>query len=991
MAAVEEQLLRTMLESELESDMLSPSAAAGSQGLSPLKSQVALFAGSLRTTDDEEDAANDDVKEEPSAEEGDDEEEGDEGEEACGCDEGCCDEEDPPAGDVQPDDDEGEDARQDAEEGPVLTSKTSRRKRAKSVSAAKSSKRNSTGSSNRSKSLGARLEELSKPKAVAEAPPEEQAPVKIEKKKRSMRPSLLLKLRPTNLQEAQEAFFASGFSEAPKFTYAYSDEIVTKAFQDNSTVCFDYLPDAQRIMDKVHEYGGPDEFMKIMYGEEKVSSDELRDLIADYLKEHNIEDKVEIRVVEGMLSAANVASLGEGRYAVNIAEGPVSKPIIQSIADHEVGTHLLRMMNDEHQVWHGFRDRYRLANPWTTEEGFATLNTYITLPSKLMYPQAIRYWAVCRGAQTGFVELFNELRSHVSDPKRCWQICCRIKRGMLDTSLPGAFYMDQAYFKGAVEILKHLDEVDFGRLYGGQIALQDLDKVHFLLRKEVVKLPRFLNSSETLATYLAHCRALIKENMIETASERVCKRVYVRAGSEFFKKEEKKPAAKVTNLGMSASKTLDLSRLEEMSRPRNFSSEKAAVTDTEGPEGSGSEQGARRPSDLARLAELAVPRREKAQVSSGSEEPQVQQARTIDPSRLAELARPKQVDEDFLGPVRRQQQKRGSSAPVGERQSPAARDLGSAEVREAALRELSRPKVRMEVPPPPDVPTGYSRPVDKDRLALLAAPRKVCETDGGAPCPCKPKKAKRKRRSKLRLLAMVQAKEEAAEEDEEEDAEGADNAAEDEDTPEPALVLQQSSEALPETPLAQEGNEASASPRQEPGPDENRQVEAEPDVQQCDRQDQEHAVSEDASPRQDVKAAVEPAPLEVSTSEAWLSKLPAAVPAANVAPQLVPVASGTSLQRRVLPRLAQIGASVLVAGTGTEESLSLMAAANKEMGTGYIGSSQGSAARREKPRISLSHLRSDRAASKGFTDASCRAAMPFQAVPIKTLQLDLGI
>ncbi|CAE8677750.1 unnamed protein product [Polarella glacialis] len=174
-----------------------------------------------------------------------------------------------------------------------------------------------------------------------------------------------------------DAFFASDFKEAPQFTYSYPEEQVTKAFKDNSEVCFDYLPEARRIMDKVrHSPGGVDAFMKTMYGEEKVSSEELRDLVADYLKEHNVEDKVEIRIVEGMLSAANVVKPSpDKKYIVNIAKGMISKPIIHSICDHEVGTHLLRMMNDEHQVWHGFRDRYKLANPWTTEEGFATLNT----------------------------------------------------------------------------------------------------------------------------------------------------------------------------------------------------------------------------------------------------------------------------------------------------------------------------------------------------------------------------------------------------------------------------------------------------------------------------------------------------------------------------------------------------------------------------------------------------------------------------------------
>merc|ERR1719405_121084 len=103
----------------------------------------------------------------------------------------------------------------------------------------------------------------------------------------------------------------------------------------------------------------------------------------------------------------------------------------------------------------------------------------------------------------GFCELFKELEGHVPDIEKRFRMCCRIKRGMVDTSLPGAFYLDQAYFKGAVEILRHLEEVDFGRLYGGQIALQDLDKVHFLLRKEIVKLPKFLNSAETLTKYKA--------------------------------------------------------------------------------------------------------------------------------------------------------------------------------------------------------------------------------------------------------------------------------------------------------------------------------------------------------------------------------------------------------------------------------------------------------------------------------------------------------
>merc|ERR1712113_395013 len=97
--------------------------------------------------------------------------------------------------------------------------------------------------------------------------------------------------------------------------------------------------------------------------------------------------------------------------------------------------------------------------------GFATLNTYMSLPCKLLYPQALLYFAVCRGSQLGFVELFRELLSLMEDADRCWQLCCRIKRGMEDTSLPGAVDIEQAYFKGAIEILRQLHDIDLGELY----------------------------------------------------------------------------------------------------------------------------------------------------------------------------------------------------------------------------------------------------------------------------------------------------------------------------------------------------------------------------------------------------------------------------------------------------------------------------------------------------------------------------------------------
>jgi len=213
---------------------------------------------------------------------------------------------------------------------------------------------------------------------------------------------------------------------------------------------------------------------------------------------------------------------------------------------------------------------------------------------------------------------------------------------MLDTSLPGAFYMDQAYFKGAVEILRHLEEVDFGRLYCGQVALQDLDKIRFLLRKEVVRLPRFLNTVEKLKKYKVHCRKLIKENEITAAVERVCKPIFVRTAKDFFK-EKPKPAFQIAitlpgpgaacQRAASTSRSLDIARLEELARIREPSRERGhSALDGE------AEVEASRRVDRARIHSLSVPRR-RADVVEGSSADSTH--RVFDASRLEEMARPR--------------------------------------------------------------------------------------------------------------------------------------------------------------------------------------------------------------------------------------------------------------------------------------------------------------------------------------------------------------
>merc|ERR1712187_702294 len=145
-----------------------------------------------------------------------------------------------------------------------------------------------------------------------------------------------------------------------------------------------------------------------------------------------------------------------------------------------------------------------------------TLNQYISWPCKLFNTQALLYFAVCRGEEVGFVQLFHELKRYISDSRRRWNICCRVKRGMTDTSMPGAFFKEQVYFKGIVEILRQLETIDIQALYGGQVALADLKTVCGVMEKQIL-LPHFLKTEEKRKEYLKHCRDLILENGLSSA------------------------------------------------------------------------------------------------------------------------------------------------------------------------------------------------------------------------------------------------------------------------------------------------------------------------------------------------------------------------------------------------------------------------------------------------------------------------------------------
>lgn len=168
---------------------------------------------------------------------------------------------------------------------------------------------------------------------------------------------------------------------------------------------------------------------------------------------------------------------------------------VKGMIVHEIGTHVFRASNGEKQPYDIFRTG--LPNYLMTEEGLAVnaeeMNNCLKINTLRAY--AGRVIAVHLSLKAGFRQVFEELRKYFDD-NLAWRITLRAKRGLVDTSKPGAYTKDYLYLKGYYEVKKFLEENrDNGlkTLYYGKIGLE-----HVPLMKDIedLKEPELVPNSK---------------------------------------------------------------------------------------------------------------------------------------------------------------------------------------------------------------------------------------------------------------------------------------------------------------------------------------------------------------------------------------------------------------------------------------------------------------------------------------------------------------
>ncbi|XP_077977833.1 microtubule-associated tyrosine carboxypeptidase 1-like [Glandiceps talaboti] len=351
------------------------------------------------------------------------------------------------------------------------------------------------------------------------------------------------KIDPLNLEEQKQRFLKYGL--VPRFELRYSpdrmqDIINTKRAQ----IRFLYLKDARRVLDHVSEkFGYGEDFLTASFGK-RISSAQATPLLSEYLK---------LNMVDGMLSVGWTKDLScSGRMAMTGPNTRLNKPEarkfslwlkdsvdnaylrergITCLADHEIGTHFFRSLNDGLQPWYSSRDRFGLRSVKSqplleTEEGLATINTHFQAKIPFLFMPALVYYTSCKATEMTFEELYDHLQHYVQNPEQRWKHVMRVKRGLENPNDLGGYGKDQCYFAGAVEILRNIDNIDFPLLYAGKLCVDETSRVKRIARMECIKLPHFLQNVDKYKKrlrFMARLNGLIPEDERQSSRSRSTK------------------------------------------------------------------------------------------------------------------------------------------------------------------------------------------------------------------------------------------------------------------------------------------------------------------------------------------------------------------------------------------------------------------------------------------------------------------------------------
>ncbi|MDQ0769533.1 hypothetical protein QF031_002282 [Pseudarthrobacter defluvii] len=308
-----------------------------------------------------------------------------------------------------------------------------------------------------------------------------------------------------------EKAYQSGLSHNPEFQFTpVSEQAIDELLQfritmtafDNPWVLLlattvDYM--IQTLMDcRAHNSTAITTRTVAMFGDVSaatlgVAETELEAPYAATTEESNLDAKGLADVFRRALSAVSLTDwsitveprmnamldVSSERREIRIRGGSLfGRTMVTRLLVHEIGCHVFRSASGQRQPMRlaGFG----LGDYLSTEEGLAAYledksGLYDAVDSRRF---ALRYLAASCALEHGFFDVYKELRAH-ADHTQAFETAARSKRGIADTSQPGAHVKDKVYFEGLKLVSDHLKEHpdDLPLLYTGKVSLSMLPLV----------------------------------------------------------------------------------------------------------------------------------------------------------------------------------------------------------------------------------------------------------------------------------------------------------------------------------------------------------------------------------------------------------------------------------------------------------------------------------------------------------------------------------
>ena len=265
-----------------------------------------------------------------------------------------------------------------------------------------------------------------------------------------------------------ENFESKGKVYNPRFQYGHQQNAQSVVDEMSTVFSNRYKIHAKCIIDEVIKlFGSATKYRENVWGRE-ISGKEALDICNNYIGKNKIKVKVFFgKSLVTTMSSNGLSLVGRPGYYRDLR--------LISLLDHEIGTHHLRCLNQNRLPDQTKNTLKKNKIGWqiATEEGLATLGNHLHYAKcNYLFIPALLYYGVCLAHANSFWDTFKGLFKYCADFEDCWITTIRVKRGMSDTSKPGAFCKDQSTFDGCLRILDKRKEINFHALFAGKVCLE---------------------------------------------------------------------------------------------------------------------------------------------------------------------------------------------------------------------------------------------------------------------------------------------------------------------------------------------------------------------------------------------------------------------------------------------------------------------------------------------------------------------------------------